>query len=68
LRTAPSRPDELRERAVRMVFEIREWTGQRKGAMAGVAEQLGITGRLVSVDRVCNSDDQVNGTPGAFGA
>jgi transposase len=40
---APKRyPDELRERAVRMVFEIREQTGQRKGAMARVAEQLGI--------------------------
>jgi transposase len=35
-------PDELRERAVRMVFEIREQTGQRKGAMARVAAQLGI--------------------------
>jgi transposase len=35
-------PDEVRERAVRMVFEIREQTGQRKGAMARVAEQLGI--------------------------
>ena len=40
---APKRyPDELRERAVRMMFEIREQTGQRKGAMARVAEQLGI--------------------------
>ena len=40
---APKRyPDELRVRAVRMVFEIREQTGQRKGAMARVAEQLGI--------------------------
>ena len=35
-------PDELRERAVRMVFEIREQTGQRKGALVRVGEQLGI--------------------------
>lgn len=35
-------PDELRERAVRMVFEIREETGQRKGALARVGQQLGI--------------------------
>jgi transposase len=35
-------PDELRERAVRMVFEMRERTGQRKGAIARVGEQLGI--------------------------
>ena len=35
-------PDELRERAVRMVFEVREETGQRKGALARVAQQLGI--------------------------
>ena len=35
-------PDELRERAVRMVFEMREQTGQRKGALARVGEQLGI--------------------------
>jgi transposase len=35
-------PDELRERAVRMVFEIREQTGQRKGALARVGGQLGI--------------------------
>ena len=35
-------PEELRERAVRMVFEVREATGQRKGALARVGEQLGI--------------------------
>ncbi len=40
---APKRyPDELRERAARMVFEMRERTGQRKGALARVGEQLGI--------------------------
>ena len=35
-------PPELRERAVRMVFELREQTGQRTGTVARVAEQLGI--------------------------
>jgi transposase len=35
-------PDELRERAVRMVFEVRERTGRSTGAIARVADQLGI--------------------------
>jgi len=35
-------PPELRERAVRMVFELREQTGQRTGTVARVAQQLGI--------------------------
>ncbi|RBQ11628.1 hypothetical protein DP939_45005 [Spongiactinospora rosea] len=35
-------PDELRERAVRMVFEIREQTGNAPGAIARVAQQLGV--------------------------
>ncbi len=35
-------PEELRERAVRMVHEVREQTGQRRGAIARVGEQLGI--------------------------
>jgi transposase len=35
-------PDELRERAVRMEFEVREETGQRRGALARIAQQLGI--------------------------
>ncbi len=35
-------PDEVRERAVRMVFEIREQTGQRQGAIARVADRLSI--------------------------
>ncbi len=34
-------PDELRERAVRMMFEVRQQTGQRPGAIARVADQLG---------------------------
>jgi transposase len=33
---------ELRERAVRMVFELREQTGVRTGMIARVAEQLGV--------------------------
>lgn len=34
-------PDELRERAVRMVFEVRA-TGESHGSIARVADQLGI--------------------------
>ena len=35
-------PDELRERAVRMVLEIRAETGTNCGAVVRVAERLGI--------------------------
>ena len=35
-------PPELRERATRMVFEMRERTGERRGAIARVADQLGV--------------------------
>ncbi|GII55628.1 insertion element IS6110 uncharacterized 12.0 kDa protein [Planotetraspora thailandica] len=35
-------PDELRERAVRMVFEVRQQTGQATGTIARVADQLGV--------------------------
>lgn len=35
-------PDELRERAVRMVFEIREQTGESHGVVARVARELGV--------------------------
>ena len=35
-------PAELRERAVRMVFEVRTESGQRIGAVARVAKKLGI--------------------------
>ena len=35
-------PDELRERAVRMVLEIRRETGERHGAVTRVARELGI--------------------------
>jgi len=35
-------PEELRERAVRMVFEVRAETGTNRGAIVRVAEQLGI--------------------------
>ncbi len=35
-------PQELRDRAVRMVFEVRQQTGERLGAIARVADQLGI--------------------------
>ena len=35
-------PDELRERAVKMVFEVRAETGNARGAIARVGKQLGI--------------------------
>jgi transposase len=35
-------PDELRERAVRMVFEVRERDGKGHGEIARVAGQLGV--------------------------
>lgn len=35
-------PDELRERAVAMVLEIREQTGEKHGPIARVARELGI--------------------------
>jgi transposase len=33
---------ELRERAVRMVFELREQTGERTGTIVRVSDQLGV--------------------------
>ena len=35
-------PDELRERAVRMVFEIRRETGESHGVITRVARELGV--------------------------
>jgi transposase len=35
-------PQELRDRAVRMVFEIRQQTGGQPSAIVRVAEQLGV--------------------------
>ncbi len=35
-------PDELRERAVRMVLEIRRETGERTGVVTRVARELGV--------------------------
>jgi transposase len=35
-------PQELRERAVRMVLEVRQHTGGQPGGIARVADQLGI--------------------------
>ena len=35
-------PDELRERAVRMVFEVRERTGESYGVVTRVARELGV--------------------------
>jgi len=35
-------PEELRERAVKMVFEVRDQDGKGRGELARVARQLGI--------------------------
>lgn len=35
-------PEELRERAVRMVFEVREQSGEKHGVIPRVARELGI--------------------------
>jgi len=35
-------PEELRERAVRMVFEVREQTGEKYGVITRVGRELGI--------------------------
>jgi len=35
-------PEELRDRAVRMVLEVRAETGERHGAVTRIAKQLGI--------------------------
>ena len=35
-------PQELRDRALRMVFEVRQQTGGQPGAIARVADQLGV--------------------------
>jgi transposase len=35
-------PEELRERAVRMVFEVRERSGEKHGVITRVARELGI--------------------------
>ncbi|MGH9154813.1 MAG: transposase [Acidimicrobiales bacterium] len=35
-------PEELRERAVRMVFEIRKDTGEKHGVITRVARELGV--------------------------
>jgi transposase len=40
-------PDELRERAVKMVFEIREREGKGHGELARVARQLGVSHEAV---------------------
>jgi transposase len=41
-RTSQKYPDELRERAVRMVQEIRRETGESHGVITRVAKELGI--------------------------
>jgi transposase-like protein len=38
-------PDELRERAVKLLFEVREREGKGRGELARVARQLGVRAR-----------------------
>ena len=38
-------PDELRERAIRLVFEVYEDEGSHRGAVARIGTQLGINTR-----------------------
>lgn len=47
-------PEELRERAVRMVLEVRAETGERHGAVTRIAKQLGV------------GPESLRGTPGSF--
>ena len=42
-------PDELRERAVKMVLEIRERDGKGQGELARVARQLGVHPEALAV-------------------
>jgi len=42
-------PEELRERAVKMVFEVREREGKGHGRIARIARQLGIHPEAVPV-------------------
>jgi len=47
-RTNKHYPPELRERAIRMVYETVAQTGQRHGAISRVAKQLGVGRESVS--------------------
>ena len=42
-------PDELRERAVKMLFEVREREGKGHGELARVARQLGVHPEALAV-------------------
>lgn len=44
---SPEYPDELRQRAVRMVLDIRQETGDRPDAIKQVAAALGVPARTV---------------------
>jgi transposase-like protein len=54
-------PDELRERAVRMVFEIRDETGESHGVITRVARQLGIGTESLRAGRTRPTSTQVVG-------
>jgi len=46
-------PDELRERAVRMLFEVREREGKGHGELARVARQLGVHPTALKFPELC---------------
>ncbi len=50
-------PEELRERAVKMVFEVRERDGKGHGEIARVARQLGIHPEALSGIRHTGGND-----------
>jgi transposase len=50
-------PDELRERAVRLVAEYRDQTGRRQGAVSTVAKQLGINRETLRLWVTAAEDD-----------
>jgi transposase len=49
--------DELRERAVRLVLELRKSSGQKQGAVARVADQLGVNRETL---RTCVNQAEVD--------
>ena len=54
-------PDELRERAVKMLFEVREREGRGHGELARVARQLGVHSQAARIATIC-SGSRVRGT------
>ena len=60
-------PDELRERAVRMVLEVRGETGEKHGAVTRIAKQLGIGSESLRI-WVNQAEVDSGGRPGTSSA